>query len=343
MLDEYLKSKSEFIEQKLIEFIPKIIDYKWMSKNFSNNFSDTEIINEIMNPIWNLMDRGGKRWRPIFMILCCGAVGGGSKIVDLIPIVEIIHNGTLIIDDIEDNSDLRRGKPTIHKLYGIDVAVNTGNLMYFLPFFILKDIDLDKKTKLGIYEIIFEEMLNLHIGQGMDIYWHSGGDIVSEELYLKMCAFKTGTLARMSAKIGAILGDGKKTQVKALAKFAENIGVAFQIKDDILNITNSDWGKELGEDITEGKRSLMVIYTLNNANSEDKLELNKILGLKTKDPAIIKKAINILKKYDSINYAKNIAEELVKDSWNTLDRYIIESESKDKLKLFAEYLIERKF
>jgi geranylgeranyl pyrophosphate synthase len=228
-LDTLLSEKAEFVDKKIKDFLPRNIDEKWIADNLSGYKYNAEIINEITKPIWNLLERGGKRWRPILMLLCCDIVKGGSKVEDLLPLVEIIHNGTLMIDDVEDNSDMRRGKPSIHKIFGVDVAINTGNMMYYLPHLIIKKSDLDKKTKLAIYDLIFEEMLKLSIGQGMDLYWHNGGKQINEELYLQMCALKTGTLARMSAKLGALVGKANKKQLRVLGSFAESIGVGFQI------------------------------------------------------------------------------------------------------------------
>jgi len=341
MLDEYLKEKASYVDEKLENFLPKQIDEIWLEKNLPGHKNNAYIMNKITKPIWNLLERGGKRWRPILMMLCCDVVGGGSKIEDLIPIVEIIHNGTLMVDDVEDNSKLRRGKPCIHKIFGIDIAINTGNLMYYLPHLIIKKLDLDKKTKLAIYDLIYEEMLEISIGQGMDLYWHNNGEKISEELYLRMCALKTGTLARMSAKLGALLGNATKKQVRALGKFAETIGVAFQIQDDILNITNKNWGKDFGEDITEGKRSLMVIRVLEKGKEKDKNRLLEILNLKTKNKKLIEESIEILEKHHSISYAKIKAKKLVRNAWKKLDSCILESESKQKLKLFADFLINR--
>jgi geranylgeranyl pyrophosphate synthase len=342
MFENYLKSKSEYINRVIEEFLPKQLDFLWIEKNFPYYKNDERVINELVKPVWDLLDRGGKRWRPVLMILCCDAVGGGSKIEELIPVVEIIHNGTLMVDDVEDNSEIRRGKPCTHKLFGVDTAINTGNMMYYLPYLIIKKIDLPKGTKLAIYDLINEEMLKLSIGQGIDIYWHNGGEIINEELYLQMCALKTGTLARMSAKLGALLGNASKKQLKSLGKFAETIGVAFQIQDDILNITNLEWGKEFGEDITEGKKSLMVIRTLEIGNEDDKKRLLQILASKTRDGDVIKEAIFLFQKYGAIEYAGKKARELTKDAWQDLDLCIPESDSKEKLKMFADYLVERK-
>jgi len=341
MLNEYLKEKAEFVDEKLKEFLPKQVDESWILENLPGHENNNYIVNELIKPIWDLLERGGKRWRPILMMLCCDVVGGGSKVEDLIPIVEIIHNGTLMVDDVEDGSDLRRGKPCIHKIFGMDVAINTGNMMYYLPYLIIKKVDLDKKTKLAIYDLIFEEMVEISIGQGMDIYWHNGGGEINEELYLKMCSLKTGTLARMSAKLGALLGNASKKQIKALGKFAEIIGVAFQIQDDILNVTNRNWGKDFGDDITEGKRSLMVIRVLEKGKEEDKKRLLSILRLKTRDKRLIEEAVGILEKYQTIGYAKRRARSLVKKAWKKLDSCIPYSESKLKLKMFADFLVSR--
>lgn len=346
MLEEYLKSRAEFVDKKIEEFLPKKIDEKWLNENFSfceNDLHNLHIMNEITKPIWDLLERGGKRWRPVLMMLCCDAVGGGSKIEELIPLVEIIHNGTLMVDDVEDNSDLRRGKPCTHKIFGVDVAINTGNMMYYLPHLILKKIDLDRKIKLAIYDLIYEEMLKLSVGQGMDIYWHNNGEKISEELYLRMCALKTGTLARMSAKLGALLGNASKRQIKSLGNFAETIGVAFQIQDDILNISkeNKEWGKEFGEDITEGKRTLMVIKILEKGSERDKKRLLEILSLKTKNKKLIEEAIEIINRNKSVGYARKKAKSLVKEAWKKLNSCIPDSESKQKLRLFADFLINR--
>jgi len=340
MLEEYLKLKAEYVDKKLEEFLPKVVDSNWISLNL-NHENDCEIINEIFKPIWDLLERGGKRWRPILMMLCCDVVGGGAKVEDLIPVVEMIHNGTLMVDDVEDNSDSRRGKPCTHKIFGVDIAINTGNLMYYLPYLILKKVDLDNKTKLAVYDLIYEEMLNISIGQGMDIYWHNNGNKINEELYLKMCALKTGTLARMSSKLGALLGNASKKQIKVLGNFAEKIGVAFQIQDDILNITNKKWGKDFGEDITEGKRSLMVIKALETANEDDKKRLLEILATNTKDNILIEESIKILNKYNTIDYAREKARKLVEDAWKEIDTCLAYSDSKIKLKLFADFLINR--
>lgn len=304
----------------------------------------------IADPIWDMLNRGGKRWRPALFLLICEALGkNATDFLDFAIIPEVVHNGTLVIDDIEDTSEVRRGKPCTYKLVGIDIAVNAGNAMYYLPLLPL----LEKRNQLSaeklrdIYEIYVQEMINLSIGQAMDISWHKGianADNITEEDYLQMCAYKTGTLARMAAKLAAVLADADKNQVEKLGSFAESIGVAFQMQDDILDLTGKEFAEKkggLGQDITEGKRTLIVIRALKTANPQDKKRLITILGMHTSDQTLRDEAIGIIQKNNAIEYVKHKATKMVEESWAEVDKLMKESEGKEKLKAFAEFLINR--
>lgn len=296
----------------------------------------------IARPMWDLLERGGKRWRPLLMKLCYEVVGGRESIDKFLPVVEVIHNGTLLVDDIEDGSDLRRGKPCVHKIYGEDIAINAGNAMYYLPMLSVMRSDLDIATRVRIYELVNEEMIKLSLGQGMDIFWHKGGRVPSDSEYLQMCAFKTGTLARMSAKLGGILGGADDETVAVLGEFAESVGVAFQIQDDILNICpGEDWGKDFGDDVSEGKRTLILIKALENVCDEDAKDLIGILNLRTKNKVLLGEAIGILRNSGGVEYADCVARDLVRVAWEKLDGVLAESEAKDKLKMFSDFVVGR--
>lgn len=256
------------------------------------------------------------------------------------------HN-TLLVDDVEDDSALRRGKPCTHKLYGVDVAVNAGNTMYFLPLLALKKNknEFSCETIVKAYEVYAQEMINISYGQGMDIWWHKGKkENVTEDEYLQMCAYKTGTLARMAAKLGALLAGASDHEVELVGKFAESIGVAFQIQDDILNLIGEEFGKGkgVGEDIHEGKRSLMVIHALGKADKKSAARLREILAIHPSDQTTIDEAIEIMKKAGSIEYAKQKAGNMVKEAWTELVPVLKPSKAKNSLEAFASYLVERK-
>jgi geranylgeranyl pyrophosphate synthase len=261
----------------------------------------------------------------------------------------VVHN-SIIIDDVEDEGELRRGKPCLHKIFGIDTAINAGNFLYFLPLLsLIKNKEkFDKETILRIYEIYSQEMINIHAGQATDIYWHkTGKNNIIEKQYFQMCAYKTGTLARMVGRMAVAFAGKNKEIEEKMGKIMETIGIAFQIQDDILDIITTGeerekFGKAFGNDITEGKRTLMVIHTLNKATPEDRKRLDEILKMHTKDRELIKEAIEIIKKYDSINYAKNVAKKMIENAWKEADLIIPENEAKHKFKLFMDFLINRK-
>jgi len=352
-IEKLLEEKALLIDKAIAKYIPRRFSEKsiLLKINKPKYSSHLETLNKgIAEPIWEILDRGGKRWRPALFLLICEALGKNSEeCLDFAIIPEVIHNGTLIIDDLEDSSELRRGKPCTYRIFGVDLAVNAGNAMYYLPLLPLienKEL-LPAEMLRDIYEVYVEEMINLSMGQAMDITWHRGiadADDLSEKDYLQMCAYKTGTLARMSAKISAVLAGASKDLVDKLGNFAESIGIAFQMQDDLLDLTGREFAEKkggVGQDITEGKRTLMVIYTMKNAGKEDRKRLVQILNMHTTDQTLRDEAITLMRKYGAVDYVKQTAARMVKESWSEVNKLLSASEAKEKLKAFAEFLIKR--
>jgi len=353
-IEKFLDEKAALIDKVIEKYIPRIFSEKaaLFRINPPKYAYNQETLNKALaEPIWEFLDRGGKRWRPSLFLLICEALGKNPEdFADFAIITEVIHNGTIMIDDIEDASDLRRGKPCTYKIYGLDIAINAGNAMYYLPLLPL----IENKEKISqeklreIYEIYVKGMINLSIGQAMDIAWHRGlanADDIDERDYLQMCAYKTGTLARMAAEIAAVLADAATELVEKLGQFAESIGVAFQMQDDILDLTGEDFAEKKGgrgQDITEGKRTLAVIHTLKLASTEDRKRLVEILNMHTSDQRLRDEAISLIENYGSINYVKHFARKIVKESWSEAERLLPSSDAKMKLNAFAKFLIERK-
>ena len=353
-IEKYLAEKAPAIDKIIEKYIPRVLSKKAIlfKVNKPHYAYNLEALNKaVSEPIWEFLDRGGKRWRPALFLLVCEAVGGDPEdFLDFAVIPEVIHNGTLMVDDIEDSSECRRGKPCTYRIFGLDVAINAGNAMYYLP--LTPVIENRKKlppSKLcRIYEVYAQEMINLSLGQAMDIAWHLGianADSISEEDYMQMCAYKTGTLARMAAKLAAVLADGSEKVIMKLGEFAESLGIAFQMQDDVLDLTSTGFMEKKGgrgSDITEGKRSLPVIHTLEVANIKDRKRLITILEMHTSKQKFRDEAISIMQKYGSIEYVRHFADEMVKESWREVERLLPASDAKEKLKAFAEFLIERK-
>jgi geranylgeranyl diphosphate synthase type I len=194
------------------------------------------------------------------------------------------------------------------------------------------------------YEVYLQELLRIGIGQTTNINWHNKQEIdVGEPEYLQMCYNKTGCMPRLAGRLAAILSGADEKTTETIGNLCGTIGVAFQIQDDCLSASGGKFaeGKGYGDDITEGKRSLPVIYTLKAANEKDRRRLIEILNMHTTDRKLIDEALAILKRYGSVEKAKKKTRELVGEAWAELDKVLKPSEAKEKIKAFAYYLIER--
>lgn len=350
-LDKELGRYVELVNDALIKHFPKKASTEYLSilTNLRGAVFDEEAINEsLLKPAWDLLSRGGKRWRPVIMLLTYEALGGKpEEIADLTIISELIHNGTLAVDDVEDDSDLRRGKPCIHKIYGVDIAINMGNTLYFLPLVYLMRLNKYEPDIINeLVRIYLEEMLNLSLGQALDIAWHrSLTEQISEEMYLTMCRLKTGSLARLSARMACRMAKVSQSDEEKVSNFSDAVAVAFQIQDDILNIMGDEtlYGKEIGGDIKEGKRTLMVIYALENLRRDESSRLIEILRMRTSDPQLIREAISLIKKSGAVKYAEEKARQLVTEAWQSVEDVFIDGKAKELLRALSDFLITRKF
>jgi geranylgeranyl diphosphate synthase type I len=351
--EKLLEQNAVLIDKVIEKYIPRALSKKSALLRICRPryaFNLETLNKAVIEPIWDFLDRGGKRWRPALFLIICEALGKNpSDYVDFAIIPEVIHNGTLMIDDIEDSSECRRGKPCTYKIYGLDIAINTGNAMYYLPLLPLIEgrEKVSSERLIEVYQIYVQEMTNLSIGQAMDIAWHKGlanADEIGEKDYLQMCACKTGTLARMAAKMASVLAGANQEPVEKLGQFAESLGVAFQMQDDVLDLTSAEFAEKKGgrgQDITEGKRSLPVIHTLKVADSKDRKRLIRILNMHTSNQKLRDEAIEIIQKYGSVEYTKKLARTMVEENWNAVEKLLPASEARKKLKAFSEFLVER--
>lgn len=348
----FLDEKKGLIDSQIEKYFPKSLDRKYLDWALGKAAYEYDLgaLNEALAaPIWDFLGRGGKRWRPALFLLITEALGGDpDNVKDFTIIPELAHNGSIAIDDLEDSGETRRGRPCMHKIFGIDIAINAGNLMYFLPLlaFLKNRAAFDEKTLIRAYEVYSEEMIRIHIGQATDISWHKGkpGNI-TEDQYYQMCAYKTGCLSRMASRLAVVLSGGTAEQEEKIGQIGEKIGIAFQIRDDLLSLSDEDKafakGKGFGDDITEGKRSFAVIRTLNVAPEADRKRLLEILGMHTADKALIKEAIGIIRKHGSIEYARAAARKLVENTWRQAEPLFPQSGAKEKLRSFIQFAIER--
>ena len=286
------------------------------------NMVKDQFLSQINAPALDLIARGGKRWRPLLMMLFYQLYKSDDDILAFTPLVELPHNGTLIIDDIEDSSDFRRGKPAVHLIYGTDLSINTGNFLYFLPHICIDSSSFKDEIKLAAYRYYNDSMTHLHIGQGLDILWHRDKDYIpSEDEYMTMCSFKTGALSQLSGRLGVRAGGGSEETALAMGKVCQQMGVGFQILDDVTNLTTGNPGKKRGDDIVEGKKSLPVI--LCSLLGGDMARLKEIFayagnqGIEKAGDAV-EEAIAIIEATGAIEKAKKKAFEILTSSRKTI-------------------------
>jgi geranylgeranyl diphosphate synthase type II len=275
--------------------------------------------------------RGGKRLRPAFCLLSCEAFGGDQKKASKsATALEVFQNWALIHDDIEDESEMRRGKPCLHKIYGVPLAINAGDGLHVKMWEVL----FDNKELLGS-ELTFrvlDEFKRLCIetveGQAIEINWvRSSKYDLHEEDYHQMAGKKTSWYTIITPfRVGAVIAGADEKLVDGLIDFGWKLGIAFQIQDDLLNLVGEEkkYGKEIGGDIAEGKRTLMLINLLNTCNKNEKENVIKILNKdrSAKSAKEIKYVIDLMKKYGSIEYGKRKAKEFASESKSILSNQI---------------------
>lgn len=298
---------------------------------------------ELQEMLMHTSRAGGKRIRPCLLLLACEAVGGEpDKVLPAAASVELLHTFTLIHDDIVDKDTTRRGKPTVHALWGVDMGIIIGDAIYSKAFESLIDLrqTMPSEKILDAFAVLNWANAQIHDGQMLDMLFEERNSVLEEE-YIDMVAKKTAVLLEASMKMGAILGNGSDDEVDALARFGHNIGVAFQIKDDILDLTakEGELGKPLASDIRAGKKSIIVIHALNNNDTEKRKEVEQILKSKEAD---IKEILKLLDGTGSIKYAEDLLGSLIDDAKNSLTA-LKDSDSKELLIELADYIIERRY
>jgi len=351
-MDEYLTKQAKMIDNEIATYLRKKPSERYIEKLLgrANYKYDPEAIGKsILEPSWYIFNLGGKRWRPILTLLFIEAFGKDpDEYVEFSIIPEVIHNGTLVHDDIEDGSETRRNAPAVHIKYGIDIATNLADFMYFFPALALtRSAKLSEEVKNRALASYVENLTRVTLGQGTDIAWHRGlvdVETINEEKYLQMAIDKTGVLSRFACELAGIIAGQDDKTVRAVGHFGASIGLAFQLKDDLMNITEGKVAQSkggVGDDISEGKITLIVIRALKKLPGMDKKRLLQILAMHTKDRKLINEAISIIETTDAKAYAEQMQNEILSKAWAAVDKILKPSEAKEKIKALTDFLVTR--
>jgi len=343
-LRAYVEASVPQIDEELFSYLPQ-----------------NEPLRFLYEPMRDYPLRGGKRFRSVLVLLGCEAVGGDpNDALKTAAAFEMFQSFALVHDDIEDGSEMRRGKPCLHHLHGVPLAINVGDALYSKMFEILVDnrARLGDARTLDLLDMIIAGARCTFEGQAYDIGWIEASEIPTVEAFLEMLRLKTGWYSgRGPCEAGIIIGNGSSNDREALGEFGERMAVAFQIRDDLLNLTvDADdastaptgtaggYGKERGGDIAEGKRTLMVIDSLNSVSKKDAARLRAVLDEERDKTAQtdIEWAIDLMSAIGAIDRAQDECRERAEAAEGHLDR-LPQSESRETLREMCSFLVERVF
>ena len=248
----------------------------------------------LYEPVEYTLSLGGKRIRPVLMLMAYNLYREDvASIYEPAAAIEVYHNHTLLHDDLMDRSDMRRGKPTVHKVWNDNTAVLSGDAMLILAFRYMTACPAEHLKE--VMDLFSLTMLEICEGQQLDMEFESRGDVTEDE-YIEMIRLKTAVLLAGSLKIGAILAGATAEDAENLYKFGMQIGVAFQLQDDLLDVYGDPevFGKKIGGDILCNKKTYMLIKALDRADAKQREELNRWLDAETCQPAEKIKAVTEL-------------------------------------------------
>ena len=298
----------------------------------------------LYNPVRYVLEQGGKRIRPILMMLAYELYKDHPEDI-ILPAVglETYHNYTLLHDDLMDNADMRRGNQTVHKKWDANTAILSGDSMLVLAYRCMQQVS-DNKLR-PVLETFTETALQVGEGQQYDMDFEKRND-VSEEEYIEMIRLKTSVLLACALKMGAILADAPKEDTDNLYKFGEQMGLAFQLQDDYLDVYGDPkvFGKAVGGDITSNKKTYMLINAFNRANAHQREELIRWTTAKEFDKQ--EKILAVTQLYNEMNIGRLAQEKIAcffEQSRGYLDAVQVPEERKAHLREFAGRMMKRKY
>ncbi len=289
-----------------------------------------------------LTKAGGKKIRPSLVVLSCQAVGGSTeKSLKAAASLELIHTFSLIHDDIMDNDDTRRGMAAVHKVYGESMAILTGDTLFSKAYEVLirtVDENISYEKVIDSLFLLVDACIKICEGQVHDMSFENTYNVSKEE-YMNMIYKKTAALITAATSMGAIIGGATPEQIEALRTYGLNIGLAFQIQDDYIDLTGDESiGKPVGSDLVEGKKTLMVVEALEKASTDDKNRLIELLD--AHEESIISEAMDILNKYDAIEYARQRAYDYVEEAKSSIEM-LPDSDARNSLYDLADFVLSR--
>ena len=297
---------------------------------------------QLITPVEYVLSIGGKRMRPVITLMACNLF---SDKIDpaLMPAagIEVFHNFTLVHDDIMDNAPLRRSLPTVHTKWNMNQAVLSGDVMAFIA----NDCFLKSPVKVmpEVFRIFNKAAIEVCVGQQLDMDFEKKSAVTQEE-YLKMICLKTAVLVAASSRIGAVTGGAGKKDSELLYQYGMNLGIAFQLQDDLLDIygDTSIFGKIVGGDIIANKKTFLFVKASETASVKQQKRLNELFTMKNPEPHA--KVMEVMKIYGELNIKEatlKVAKDYVGKALECLEKTSPAKERKQELIELADTMLER--
>lgn len=296
----------------------------------------------LYDPVSYVLSLGGKRIRPVLMLMAYNLYREDVKsILQPATGIEVYHNYTLLHDDLMDRADMRRGKATVHKVWNDNVAILSGDAMLVLAYQFMAQCASERLK--DVMDLFSQTALEICEGQQLDMEFEQRKDVKEDE-YIEMIRLKTSVLLAASLKIGAILGGASKEDADALYDFGVNLGLAFQLKDDLLDVYGDPlrFGKNIGGDILCNKKTYLVIKAFEHANTDQEALLNDWFTRETFDPQ--EKIAAVTRLYNEIGVkalCENRIVEYSKRASESLNRVNVPAENKQELETMMNELMHR--
>ncbi len=354
---QYVDQMVARVDQRIETFLPRTIDQSKALEYLGEptwSHEPAAYTETIAAPMWDLMSRKGKHWRPILGLLMLEALGVKiepyEELFCVVP--ELCHTAALVVDDVEDDSTIRRGDACLHLRYGMDVAINAANTVYFLPFLLVGNHPhLTERQRVDTYRLMVRFFVRSHFGQSTDIYWSRNmtGENLSRWLtdsapakLFQMYAYKTAAGVEGLTELACIIAGSDEATRHACASYARSVGVAFQIIDDANDFSDSPRRrKPIGEDLAAGKLTYVIVRAMEQLSGADGARLRTILSTRElrADPSACVEGIDLVRRSGVIARCREEAHAMVEDAWKVLSRHIPPSEPKTMLRALCSDLV----
>jgi geranylgeranyl pyrophosphate synthase/predicted secreted hydrolase len=361
-LDKFFTAVGAETRRAVDAFVPEVLDQKDLIRLYAserdlawiNNVDASRAARVLTNPLREIVMRGGKAWRSYALLACIDAVGADpDRYRHWLVLPEILHTGSLIIDDVQDRSTVRRGGPACHVVHGEATAINVGAVSPYLALVASHSEELPVALRVVIYELFHRTMRAAYLGQALDVMGlremmpavvETGDALVLEKAVRATHRLKSGVPASGLARVAVRLANGTPAQENALANLFEAYGLAFQIVDDVLNLRGFEGGlKNRAEDLAEGKITAPIAKAFGRLDREGRAVLWDTLETCTHDLSAAEDVVGTLELCGALDDCMKEAYAMIEEAWAAATPLIADSHAKLMLRAFGWYVLERQY